>query len=115
MLDRGMKVVEAAHRMQVPMAFGTDLIGAMHRRQSEEFELRADLVPPLALLRAATINGAKLIRRERELGSVTVGHQADLIAVDGNPLENIRLLADPACAFKLVLKGGQIVKNDVLH
>ena len=52
----------------------------MHRRESEEFELRAGSVPPLALLRAATINGAKLIRRERELGSVTVGHQADLIA-----------------------------------
>ena len=44
-----------------------------------------------------------------------MGHQADLIAVDGNPLENIRLLADPARAFKLILKGGQIVKNDVLH
>jgi imidazolonepropionase-like amidohydrolase len=56
-----MKVVEEAHRMQIPMAFGTDLIGAMHRRQSEEFELRADLVPPAALLRAATIEGAKLI------------------------------------------------------
>ena len=115
MLDRGMKVVEEAHRMEIAMAFGTDLIGAMHRRQSEEFELRADLLPPLALLRAATINGAKLIRRERELGSITEGHQADLIAVDGNPLENIRLLADPARAFKLILMGGQIVKNDVLH
>jgi imidazolonepropionase-like amidohydrolase len=115
MLDRGMKVVEEAHRMQIPMAFGTDLIGAMHRRQSEEFELRADLVPPAALLRTATIEGAKLVRRESELGSIAEGYQADIIAVDGNPLENIRLLADPGRAFKLILKAGQIVKNEVLH
>ena len=54
-------------------------------------------------------------RSGHEGRSITVGHQADLIAVDGNPLENTRLLADPARAFKLILMGGQIVKNDVLH
>ncbi len=41
MFERGMGVVEEAHRIGIPMAFGSDLIGRMHRRQSEEFALRA--------------------------------------------------------------------------
>jgi imidazolonepropionase-like amidohydrolase len=93
------------------MAFGTDLIGKMHRRQSEEFELRADVVPAADLLRSATMTGASLIRRESDLGQVAPGFLADLIAVDGNPLDDIRLLADPDRHFKLIMKGGQIVKN----
>lgn len=115
MLEQGMGVVEQAHRMGVPMAYGTDLIGSMHRRQSEEFELRADLVPAADLLRSVTVTGAALIRKEHELGRVSDGYEADLIAVDGNPLENIRLLADPACNLKLIIKGGRIVKDETVH
>jgi imidazolonepropionase-like amidohydrolase len=115
MMEQGMGVVEEAHRAGIPMAFGTDLIGAMHRRQSEEFELRADLVPAADLLRSVTVTGATLIQRENELGQVADGFEADLIAVDGNPLENIRLLADPDRHLKLIIKGGRIVKDETLH
>ena len=115
MFERGMSVVEEAHRLKIPMAYGTDLIGAMHRRQSEEFALRADLLPAADLLRAATVNGATLIRRRDELGQIAEGYEADLIAVEGNPFEDIRLLADPGRTFKLIMKGGQIVKSDTLH
>jgi imidazolonepropionase-like amidohydrolase len=115
MMEQGMGVVEEAHRAGIPMAFGTDLIGAMHRRQSEEFELRADLVPAADLLRSVTVTGATLIQRENELGQVADGFEADLIAVDGNPLENIRLLADPNMHLKLIIKGGRIVKDETLH
>lgn len=111
MLDRGMGVVQLAHGLKIPMAFGTDLIGAMHRRQSEEFDLRADLVPAEDLLRMATVNGATLVRRETSLGQVKPGFEADLIAVRGNPLENVRLLANPARNLALIMKGGRIVKQ----
>jgi len=111
MLDRGMGVVQQAHGLKIPMAFGTDLIGAMHRRQSEEFDLRADLVPAEDLLRMATVNGATLVRRETSLGQVKPGFEADLIAVRGNPLENVRLLANPARNIALIMKGGRIVKQ----
>ena len=43
------------------------------------------------------------------------GYEADLIAVDGNPLENIRLLANPQKNLKLIIKGGQVVKDETLH
>ena len=82
MMERGMEVVEQAHRLGVPMAYGTDLIGAMHRRQTEEFELRADLVPAADLLRSVTVTGRRLIRRENEIGRVANGYDADLIAVE---------------------------------
>ena len=104
-----------AHRLGVQMAYGTDLIGAMHRRQSEEFELRADLVPAADLVRSVTVTGARLIRRENEIGRVANGYRADLIAVEGNPLENVRLLANPSRNIKLIMQGGQIVKNETLH
>jgi imidazolonepropionase-like amidohydrolase len=111
MLDRGMRVVEQAHRLGLRMAFGTDLIGAMHRRQSEEFDLRADLIPAPDLVRMATVNGAALIRRETSLGQVKPGFEADLIAVRGNPIENVRLLADPSRNLALIMKGGRIVRQ----
>jgi imidazolonepropionase-like amidohydrolase len=109
MAERGMGVVEEAHRLKIPMAFGSDLIGSLHRRQSEEFDLRADLVPAEDLLRSATIVGARLIRMEEKLGQVKPGFVADLVAVRGNPLENIRLLADPQQNIGMVMKGGRIV------
>lgn len=115
MMEQGMHVVEAAHRAGIAMAYGTDLIGTMHRRQNEEFELRADLVPAADLIRSATVTGARLIRRELDLGQLTPGFEADLIAVEGNPLENVRLLANPHKNLKLILKGGHVVKNETLH
>jgi imidazolonepropionase-like amidohydrolase len=91
------------------MAYGSDLIGNLHRRQSEEFELRADLVPAADMLRSATIVGAQLIRMEDRLGQIKPGFHADLVAVKGNPLEDIRLLAQPRQNFGMIIKGGQVV------
>lgn len=109
MAARGMGVVEEAHRLGIPMAYGSDLIGNLHRRQSEEFALRADLVPAADLLRSATSVGARLIRMGDRLGQVKAGYTADLVAVRGNPLENVRLLADPLQNFGMIMKGGRIV------
>lgn len=108
MAERGMGVVEQAHRLGIPMAYGSDLIGNLHRRQSEEFELRADLVPAADMLRSATIVGAQLIRMEDRLGQIKPGFHADLVTVKGNPLEDIRLLAQPRQNFGMVIKGGQV-------
>jgi imidazolonepropionase-like amidohydrolase len=110
-LDAGIRAVELAYRAGVPMAYGTDLLGIMHRRQLTEFQLRSEVVPPLDLVRAATINGARLLRRDSELGRVEPGYRADLIVVEGNPLEDIKVLADPQRPPSLVLKDGAIVAN----
>jgi len=108
-LDAGVGMVEQAHRMGVQMAYGTDLLGVMHRLQSNEFNLRADVVPAADLVRAATVNGARLLCRENELGQIAPGYLADMIAVDGNPLDDIRLLARPEQTIGLVMRNGEVV------
>lgn len=110
-LDAGIQAVEMAQRAGVQMAYGTDLLGAMHRRQSSEFALRSDVVPAVDLVRAATVNGARLMRLESEVGQVKAGMRADLIVVEGNPLDDIHLLANPQKSLKLVMSNGQITSS----
>ena len=112
-LDAGLGTVEAAHRLGVPMAYGTDLLGVMHRRQSSEFALRAEVVPPADLIRTATTTGARLLQREHELGQIAPGFLADMIVVAGNPLDDIRLLSRPEDTLRLVMRGGEIVLSRI--
>jgi imidazolonepropionase-like amidohydrolase len=110
-LDAGIKAVEMAQRAGVQMAYGTDLLGVMHRRQASEFSLRADVVPAPDLVRAATINGARLLRFDDEIGQVKAGYRADLIVVDGNPLDDIAVLAAPERNLRLVMAKGAVVSD----
>ena len=58
-------MLELAHRAGVQIAFGTDLLGAMHRFQSREFRIRAEVQPPTV--------GARLVRRQAQIGGVRAG------------------------------------------
>ncbi|QCL77230.1 amidohydrolase family protein (plasmid) [Agrobacterium tumefaciens] len=106
-LDAGIHAVEMAYRAGVPMAYGTDLIGPMHTRQLDEFKLRADVVPPLDLLRAATSTAAELVRLEKEIGQVATGFRADLVVLDANPLDK-GILEDFSTHRRHVLKQGVV-------
>ena len=107
-LDAGLRAVELAYRAGVPMAYGTDLLGIMHRRQLTEFELRAEVVSPPDLLRAATTIAARLIRREKELGQIAPGFLADLIAFPGNPLEDIRTMGRLDKNLQFLMRNGVV-------
>jgi len=107
-LDKGLAALEMAYKAGVNLAYGTDLLGAMHRHQLEEFALRAQVQPNLEVIRAATLYAARLLRAEGRLGVVAPGAYADLIAVDGNPLEDIRVLTHPERHLGLVMKGGVV-------
>lgn len=111
LVSPGLRAVELAHRAGIPMAYGSDLIGTvMHEMQLEEFSMRREVVPAADLVRAATVTGAKLIRMEDQLGQVTKGFLADLIAVARNPLDDITVLEDPQANLSLVMKAGQVFK-----
>jgi imidazolonepropionase-like amidohydrolase len=112
-LDSGLSSLQLADERGVQIAFGTDLLGGMQRRQSEEFAIRGEVQTPLAVLRAATVTGAKLLRLEDEIGQVKEGFVADLIAVRGNPLEDARVLAEPAENVQLVISRGAIVRSEL--
>ncbi len=57
-------------------------------------------MPPMETIKTATINSAKLLQIDERLGSIEVGKLADIIAVKGNPLENIRVLENVAFVMK---------------
>jgi imidazolonepropionase-like amidohydrolase len=107
-LDAGLRALELADRAGVSIAYGTDLLGAMHAWQSREFKIRAEVQQPAAIIRAATTTAARLLRMEGKIGAITPGAFADLLVVDGNPLEDINVLAEPRVHLKIVMKAGQI-------
>ena len=110
-LDRGLGALEMAHRAGVNIVFGTDLLGGMQIHQLDELRLRSEVQPPIEIIRSATVTAARLLHREGEVGSVTVGALADLILVDGNPLEDLGVLLDPDKRLRMIMKGGVVHRD----
>lgn len=108
---QGLEALAIAKDAGVNIAFGTDLLGGMHKDQSHEFAIRAEVQTPFEILKSATSDAARLLQREGELGTVAPGALADLIAVDGNPLEDVAVLEGQGEAIPLVLKNGQVMKS----
>jgi imidazolonepropionase-like amidohydrolase len=98
-----------AYKAGVKIAFGTDTGVSHHGDNAREFELMVECgMPPMAAIQAATIEAAKLLRQEKDLGSVEKGKVADLVAVDGDPLQNISLMRD----IRFVMKDGVVYKQN---
>ena len=90
----------------VKFAFGTDAGAGPHGRSGEEFTALVEHgMAPLEAIRTATVNAADLMDIE-DRGRIRTGLLADIVAVAGNPLENIRLLED----VKFVMKDGKVYK-----
>lgn len=104
-LEAGIVALERAARGGVRLAYGTDLLGGMHRHQNQEFRLRAEVQRPLDVLRAATTGAAELVGMSGEIGTLAVGARADLLVLDGDPLEDIGVLADPAHIRHVIQSG----------
>jgi imidazolonepropionase-like amidohydrolase len=107
----GMHSLEIMHRAGLPMAYGTDLLGPMHRHQSEEFVIRGRVLPTQTVIAAATGIAAQLCRMEGQIGAIAPGAFADLVVVDGDPLRDLSLLTGQGKHMPLIFKGGEIVKK----
>ena len=107
-LEQGLHALEMAHRAGASIAYGTDLLGPMHGWQSREFRIRAEVQPAADVIRSATRVGSRLLRLDGRIGVVAPGAWADLLVVDGNPLEDIGVLAEPEQHLRLVMKGGRV-------
>ena len=108
---QGVEAIRIARAAGVKVAYGTDLLGEMHADQSLEFSLRAPAMAPAELLQSATSVAAELINQSGRLGVVAPGAWADLIAVDGNPLEDLNLLQQQGRFMPLIMKAGHAYKN----
>lgn len=107
----GVRAVENAAAAKVKIGFGTDLLGDLQEKQLSELLLRAELQSPADVLRSATSINAEILMRSGELGVVQVGAIADLLIVQGNPLDDISVLTKPDKNLLAIVKGGHVHKN----
>jgi len=109
--EGGIRMLEICRRAGVQMGFGTDLMGELNEAQSGEFNIRRQVLKSVEILKSATSVNAKIVQQEGRLGVVAPGALADLIVVDGNPLENLGLLEDQGAHLPVIMKGGAFHKN----
>jgi imidazolonepropionase-like amidohydrolase len=108
--ETGLQSLERARAAGVRMGFGTDLLGETHHYQSLEFSIRAQVLSPFEILQSATTTNAALLNRAGELGVLVPDALADMLVVDGNPLDDLTLLQDQGKH----LKGGKLFKNTLM-
>ncbi len=107
-MARHTEAFEIALRLGVRIAFGTDAGRVRHGTNAGEFALMVERgMDPMRAIQTATSVAAELLRMEDEIGAVKTGLQADLVAVAGDPLEDVSLLQD----VPFVMKGGQVFKS----
>jgi imidazolonepropionase-like amidohydrolase len=110
--DVHVATVRRAHELGVTIAMGTDAgtPGNHHGLNAHEcvFLVEQCALSPAAAIRSATLDAARLLRQEHQLGVLDVGAYADVIAVNGNPLDDIEELTRVA----VVVAAGTVVRND---
>ena len=109
-----------ARKYKLKTAFGTDVLfsPAMAQQQGALLAMLTRWYTPAEVLKMATGDNARLLELSGprnpypgKLGVIEEGALADLLLVDGNPLENINLVADPARKFVVIMKDGRVHKN----
>ncbi len=107
----GLESIAKMRAAGLMMVYGTDLLGPMHRHQSEEFVIRGRLQPAMEVIRGATVNAAIMLREAGRIGCIAPGALADLIVVDGDPLADLALLTHQGAHLSAIMQGGRFVKN----
>ncbi|WP_276593041.1 amidohydrolase family protein [Sphingomonas sp. GC_Shp_3] len=91
----------------VPLLFGTDAGVYPHGDNARQFAVMVKWgMTPLQAIRAATLSAAEALDKSDDVGQIAVGHYGDIVAVDSDPLADVRVLEHPAA----VIKGGERVK-----
>ena len=104
--------LDKMRRAGVKVGYGTDLLGSTYVQQCREFTLRREIFSPLELLRQATSVNAELMMQQGKLGCIAPAAYADLLVVDGDPLRDISLLAASGRHLRMIVRGGEIVKDE---
>ncbi len=106
----GQQALRVLDQAGVRMGFGSDLLGETHGMQAGELLLRSQVLGTAKVIQQATLIGAEILNQQGLLGEVSEGAYADLLLVDGNPLDDIALLTR-AESIKLILVRGDIHKH----
>ncbi|HTS74859.1 MAG TPA: amidohydrolase family protein, partial [Bryobacteraceae bacterium] len=102
-------VIMRARRLHVKMVLGTDGVAGAHGRNAEEFIYRVQEAheKPMDVLMSGTSIAAESLGMADQIGSIGPGHEADLVATDGNPLQDITAVR----RVVFVMKGGKVYRN----
>jgi imidazolonepropionase-like amidohydrolase len=97
-----------AYKAGVKIAFGTDASVYPHGMNAKEFQYMVEAgMPPMFVIQAATTHAAQLLKHESDIGSIAAGRYADVIAVPGNPLDDIILMQKVV----FVMKEGEVYRT----
>jgi len=104
--------VKLAASAGVLLGSRTDILGAGQTGRGEELALKARVIGPMEAILSATATNARLFRMEDSIGKASEGMDADLIAVSGDPISDIGILANGK-NIPLLIKGGQVFKDSL--
>jgi imidazolonepropionase-like amidohydrolase len=111
--EAALKGLDSMRRAGVKVAFGTDLLGKLYTQECREFTIRSEVFSPVEILRQATSVTADLMMMKGKLGCIAPDAYADLLVVDGDPLKDIHLLAADGKNLRLIVRAGEVVKNEL--
>lgn len=109
--DAGLEALTMLHEEGVVMGYGSDLLGGMQQYQSGEFPLRGRFLPAHDVIRSATLDAAKVMRMDGQIGCIAEGAHADLIMVRSNPLDDLSVLDGQGEQINAIMKDGRFVKT----
>ncbi len=105
--------LDICHKAGVKIGHGSDLLGDMHQHQSFEFSLKGQVLSPHEVIKAATLTNAEIFNMSGEIGVIAPGAYADLLVIEGNPLEDLNLLQEQGRFMPVIMKAGQFAKNEL--
>ncbi|SCU90350.1 LAMI_0E01684g1_1 [Lachancea mirantina] len=107
-LKNGLQALKIASDHKVKICYGSDLLGSLNGYQTQEFFIRNKILSPHEILLSATVTPSEMNGLADKLGQVETGFIADLLLMNGNPLENIYILDEPETNLVTVMKDGCI-------
>src|SRR5215210_4133140 len=109
----GIRALRYAYEAGAKIASGSDLLGPLQGRKARELEIKTEVMSPMESLVSATSTNTELFGMQDLIGTIEEGKLADLLVVDGNPLDDISVLQEKK-NIKVIMKGGRIVKNGLV-
>ena len=111
--DEGIVALDYAYSEGVKIGYGTDLLGELQVYQSKEFILRQNIMPKSEILKSATLVNAEIVNQQDQIGIIKEGALADLLLIEGNPLEDFSVFQEQGKYISLIMKNGKIYKNNL--
>ncbi|KAL7658193.1 hypothetical protein ACMYSQ_004329 [Aspergillus niger] len=112
-LASGLEALSILHKAGALICYGSDLLAGLHPLQNQEFSIRSGVLSAKDILKSATVNAARYLGMEGQLGCIKEGSIADMLILTSNPLEDITVLDRIQDNLVAILKDGRVVSKNV--